>query len=84
MSPAVQRQLFEPFFTTKADIGAGLGLWVASGIVERHRGRLSVRSATDPQRSGSVFRLVLPCAEVEQQQRIADVEELDVDHQAMR
>jgi len=84
MSPAVQRQLFEPFFTTKADVGAGLGLWVASGIVERHRGRLSVRSATDPQRSGSVFRLVLPCAEVEQQQRIADVEELDVDHQAMR
>jgi PAS domain S-box-containing protein len=60
MSDETLRHLYEPFFTTKADVGAGLGLWVASGIVERHRGRLGVRSSIRPEGSGSVFRLVLP------------------------
>jgi PAS domain S-box-containing protein len=60
ISPDVLRQLYEPFFTTKTDIGAGLGLWVAAGIVDRHNGSLHVRSTTQPAHSGTVFRLVVP------------------------
>jgi signal transduction histidine kinase len=52
----VQARLFDPFFTTKAS-GAGLGLSIASRILEKHGGRLEFR--TQPGR-GTVFQLVLP------------------------
>ena len=54
------KQIFDPFFTTKGIGGTGLGLWVTQEIVTRHHGRLSVRSCTKPQRSGTVFTLFLP------------------------
>jgi PAS domain S-box-containing protein len=53
-------KLFRPFFTTKSSKGLGIGLWVSKGILERHGGRLRVRSSTRPDRSGSVFRITLP------------------------
>jgi PAS domain S-box-containing protein len=52
--------LFEPFFTTKKDLGTGLGLWVAYGIVQKHGGSIRVRSRTTPGVSGTVFSVFLP------------------------
>ena len=60
----VVARIFEPFYTTKDLNGTGLGLWISSGIVDRHQGRLRVRSSTDAQHHGTVFTLFLPCKEV--------------------
>jgi len=50
--------IFEPFFSTKAGAeGAGLGLAVVYGIVERHGGSISVDSKVN---QGTTFRIVLP------------------------
>jgi signal transduction histidine kinase len=57
-------RLFQPFFTTKANVGTGLGLWVSKGIIEKHNGRVRLRTSTRPQHSGTVFCVDLP---VEQQ-----------------
>ncbi len=63
MSPATLARVFEPFFTTKDLQGTGLGLWISKGIVERHQGRLSVRSAQAEGCHGTLFTLFLPCHE---------------------
>jgi len=59
MEPAVMQRIFEPFFSTKGDYGTGLGLWITKGIVEKHRGQITVRSRKGPN-GGTVFRLFLP------------------------
>jgi signal transduction histidine kinase len=64
MPPNVKSRLFEPFYTTKDLNGTGLGLWISSGIVSRHQGRLTYRSTDDPVRHGTIFSLFLPRAEV--------------------
>ncbi len=60
MSREVLARIFEPFYTTKGMAGTGLGLWLSKEIVERHRGRLRVRSSQRPGRAGTVFTLFLP------------------------
>lgn len=60
MSPKTVRKAFEAFYTTKGIGGTGLGLWISSEIVERHAGKLRVRSSQRPGGSGTVFRLFLP------------------------
>jgi PAS domain S-box-containing protein len=57
---ALHRQIFEPFFTTKRNSGNGLGLWVSSGIVKKHDGRIRMRSSTREHRHGTVFQIQLP------------------------
>jgi PAS domain S-box-containing protein len=57
IDPAVQGKLFEPFVTTKESFGTGLGLWVSKGIVEKHGGRIKLRSR--PGR-GTIFSIILP------------------------
>jgi signal transduction histidine kinase len=51
---------FQPFFTTKAERGTGLGLALSKRIIERHQGRIRLRSSVTPGRSGSVFKISLP------------------------
>jgi signal transduction histidine kinase len=53
-------QIFEPFFTTKEDAGTGLGLALSKRIVERHRGRIRLRSSVRPGQSGTIFKISLP------------------------
>lgn len=55
-------RLFEPFFSTKGITGTGLGLWVSKEIVDRHHGRIQVRSriAASNAPSGTIFRIFLP------------------------
>ena len=60
---AAKTRLFEPFYTTKGLHGTGLGLWISESIVQRHKGRLTVRSTQHPQRHGTVFSLFLPAEE---------------------
>lgn len=52
----IKDKLFEPFFTTKKT-GTGLGLAIAYGIVERHKGTISIDSA--PGR-GTTITVCLP------------------------
>jgi PAS domain S-box-containing protein len=60
MSRATVAHAFDAFYTTKGASGTGLGLWISKEIVERHQGRLSVRSSQRPGRTGTVFTLFLP------------------------
>jgi PAS domain S-box-containing protein len=53
-------RIFEPFFTTKKDVGTGLGLWVAREIVNKHSGRIQVRSK--PGR-GTVLSVLFPVSQ---------------------
>ena len=58
MSQDTQAHIFEPFFTTKTvGEGTGLGLSISFGIIEKHRGTISVHSV---QGQGTCFTLRLP------------------------
>jgi PAS domain S-box-containing protein len=59
ISPEIKPHLFEAFQTTKELTGTGLGLWVSKGIVERHGGRIRMRSRRGAGH-GTVFAVWLP------------------------
>jgi len=57
IAPENMEKLFTPFFTTKEQgKGVGLGLAVSYGIIERHGGRIEVRSEVG---KGSTFTVYL-------------------------
>ena len=58
--PETMKHLYTAFFTTKDIGGTGLGLWVSSEIINRHGGRMRVRSCDTPGKSWTVFQLFLP------------------------
>ena len=60
MDKATLARMFEPFFTTKSIRGTGLGLWVSKGILEKHGGRIRVRTAQGPKHHGTVISIFLP------------------------
>ena len=60
IAPGHRKKLFEPFYTTKQDVGTGLGLWVSREIVQKHGGKITLRSSVAPGHSGTVFSIFLP------------------------
>ena len=59
VAPEMQAHLYEPFQTTKEMTGTGLGLWVSKGIVEKHGGRIRMRTRRGVGH-GTVFAVWLP------------------------
>jgi signal transduction histidine kinase len=53
-------EIFEPFFTTKQESGTGLGLALSKSIVDRHKGKIRMRSSVRPGKSGTTFKISLP------------------------
>jgi nitrogen-specific signal transduction histidine kinase/CheY-like chemotaxis protein len=62
IAPDVLEHIWEPFFTTKgAEGGTGLGLSTVRGIVENHKGFITLKTQAG---RGTTFRVHLPAAEV--------------------
>ncbi len=58
IDPKNMSRIFDPFFTTKpVDKGTGLGLSLSYSIVEKHHGRIEVKSKVG---KGTTFRIWLP------------------------
>jgi signal transduction histidine kinase len=58
MPQSTSQRIFEPFFTTKPPgEGTGLGLSVSYGIIQAHRGMISVESTPEV---GTTFTISLP------------------------
>lgn len=57
--PDIISRLFEPFFTTKSS-GTGLGLYVSTGIIQAHNGKIEVASQPN---IGTTFHIFIPIGE---------------------
>lgn len=57
MNEETRRRCMEPFFTTKGERGTGLGLAMAYGTIQRHKGILEVDSVPG---EGTTFRVIFP------------------------
>lgn len=56
-------KVFEPFFTTKGvGRGTGLGLAISYGIIKMHKGKINIKTNTDPSKGqvGTTFIISLP------------------------
>jgi signal transduction histidine kinase len=60
MTRSTLNQIFDAFYTTKGIHGTGLGLWISSRIVHKHRGSLRAYSSESPEHHGTIFQLWLP------------------------
>lgn len=57
MNDEVRQQCLEPFFTTKSHGNAGLGLFMAAGVIQRHNGKIEFESEEG---KGTTFTLCFP------------------------
>lgn len=64
-------QLFEPFFTTRTN-GTGLGLAITYTLVDRHGGRILVKSEVN---RGSSFTVILPIQGIVREARLFGTQE---------
>ncbi len=60
MSRETAARIFEPFFTTKGITGTGLGLWVTMELIQKHSGKVRVRSSEGGVHHGTVFDIFFP------------------------
>ena len=61
MSSETVSQIFDPFFTTKkVGEGTGLGLSIAYGLIQKHNGKIDVKSQLG---KGTVFTVVIPMSQ---------------------
>ncbi len=62
--PKMRKHLFEPFHTSKEITGTGLGLWISKGIIDKHEGRIHMRTKLhNPETNaphGTLFSMWLP------------------------
>ena len=58
-APTLAR-IFAPFFSTKGIGGTGLDLWVTQDLMEKNKGRLTVRSSAKGDCRGTIFGLFFP------------------------
>ncbi len=58
MSEEIKSKIFQPFFTTKGPgDGTGLGLSITFGIIDKHRGKITVDSEKS---KGTAFTITIP------------------------
>lgn len=69
IDPGVVKRLFDPFFTTKpVGKGTGLGLSISYQIIEKHRGKIEVKSILG---SGAEFAIYLPVKQASKKDLVA-------------
>ena len=56
----LENKLFQAYATGKPQ-GSGLGLWISDRIIRSHRGWIRHRTSRKSGRSGTAFRIYLPC-----------------------
>ena len=56
----IRASIFDPFYTTKEGTGTGLGLWVTKQIIEKHGGRIWMRTRSEGEPTGTAFVVFLP------------------------
>ena len=52
--------IFEAFYTTKQTKGSGIGLWLSSEVVHKHKGRIRLRTRTKGPYQGTLFDVFFP------------------------
>ena len=57
IEPEFLPNIFDPFFSTKGTEGTGLGLSIVYGIIEKHHGKIDVKSKVGV---GTTFTIELP------------------------
>ncbi|SHJ07863.1 PAS domain S-box-containing protein [Desulfatibacillum alkenivorans DSM 16219] len=64
IAPEDLNNVFDPFYTRKKKMGMGVGLSICLGIIEEHRGSISVANNAE---GGAIFTITLPIEDPQSQ-----------------